>query len=305
MRLLVNANAVLTEAYAIATAPAPAQGEDQELPGEVARFLAHLRLLEDVPFQYLVPDSALLPPESIRFFYLDRNWTDAAVDGALAAGTFTSAERAALTARYAEIREAVDRAERNVWADRLGGGGHDGPAEVATGFLLRSRAVSGWPGLHVRAYREGEPEPMRMLRIERLAPAVLLALIDGIPDSVVLEEPRQGIQFGVDADPGGRFHANVRDPADGHFTGTTAPVPFRKDTPGLIDMTTLRERLIATGEVGAALDAAEYALQMLQLPYQQWFGEGGGGGGGAPVMSDFLHTIIAVGEMRTWLRTTP
>jgi hypothetical protein len=299
MKVLIDPGRILTDAYATATAPAPAQGEDQELPGDVARFLAHLRLLEDVPFQYLVPDSALLPPESIRFFYLDRNWSDAAVDGALAAGTFTSAERAALTARHAEIRAAVDRAERGVWADRLGSAGHDGPAEVATGFLLRSRAVSGWPGMHVRAYREGNAAPMRMLRIERLAPAVLFALIDGSPDSVVLEEPRQGIQFGVDADPGGRFHANVRDPADGSFTGTTAPVPFRRDSPGLIDMTTLRARLVATGEVGSALDAAEYALQMLQLPYQQWFGEGGG-----PVtMRDFLHTVIAVGEMRAWLRT--
>ena len=298
MRAFVNRGEVLQEGYAVATAPAPA--DESGLPPDVARFLADLRLLENVPFLYLVSDSDLLPPESIRFFYLDRNWTDAAVDGALAAGTFTTAERAALTARYAEIRAAVDRAERNVWADRLGTTGHDGPADVATGFLLRSRAVSGWPGLHVRAYRGGATTPMRMLRIERLAPAVLFALIDGVPDSVVLEEPRQGIQFGVDAVSGGRFHANVRNPATGTFTGTTARVPFRKDSPGLVDMTTLRERLVATGQVGTALDSAEYALQMLQLPYQQWFGEVVGP---QPTMGSFLNTVIAVGEMRSWVRT--
>jgi hypothetical protein len=64
----------------------------------------------------------------------------------------------------------------------------------------------------------------------------------------------------------------------------------------VIDMTTLRRRLIDTGQVGTSLDSAEYALQMLQLPYQQWFGDAPGG------MPDFLHTKIAVGEMRTWLR---
>ncbi len=33
------------------------------------------------------PDSALLPEESIRWFYLDRRWTDALVQGALSVGT--------------------------------------------------------------------------------------------------------------------------------------------------------------------------------------------------------------------------
>jgi len=296
MRIFLEAHLALDEAFTTATAPV-VPGEDSGLPAEVAGFLAHLRLLETVPFQYLVPDDDLLPPESIRFFYLDRNWTDAAVDGALAAGTFTSVERAMLATRYAEVRDAVDQAERNLWATRSGGPGHDGPAEVATGLLLRSRAVSGWPGLHVRAYRGDGEGPMRMLRIERLAPAVLFALIDGIPDRVVLEEPRQGIQFGVDAEDGGTFHVNVRDPATGGATGTTARVPFRAGSPGVIDVTRLRANLEGTGQVGdPPLDSAEYALQMLQLPYQQWFGD-------APAtMPDFLRPVIEVAEMRTWLR---
>lgn len=296
MKIFLEAELALDEAFTTATTPA-VPGEDSGLPAEVAGFLAHLRLLETVPFQYAVPDDDLLPPESIRFFYLDRNWTDAAVDGALAAGTFTSAERAMLATRYAEVRDAVDQAERNIWATRSGGPGHDGPAEVATGLLLRSRAVSGWPGLHVRAYRGDSEEPMRMLRIERLAPAVLLALVDGIPDRVVLEEPRQGIQFGVDALDDGTFAANVRDPAEGSATGDQAPVPFRAGSPGVIDMVRLRDRLLVEiGQAGGELDSAEYALQMLQLPYQQWFGD-------APAtMPDFLRPVIGVVEMRTWLR---
>ena len=85
-----------------------------------------------------------------------------------------------------------------------------------TGFLLRSRAVSGWPNLHVRAYSrdvvaddalttaaESDPSRMKVLRMERLAPAVLLVLFDGVPAVVHIEEPRQGIQFGVRLDPDG------------------------------------------------------------------------------------------------------
>ena len=48
------------------------------IPAEVIDWLARLRLLHGVPFAYLVPDADLLPPESVRFFYLDRDWTDAA-----------------------------------------------------------------------------------------------------------------------------------------------------------------------------------------------------------------------------------
>ena len=299
MRIVVPADLALATAYEVVVNP-PAV-EDSGLPEPVGDFLARLRLLEGVPFAYLVADDELLPPESIRFFYLDRNWTDASVDGAIGAGTVTTAERAMLQSQYAAVRDAIDRAERNIWATRAGSDGHDGPAEVGTGFLLRSRAVSGWPGVHVRAYRPGSDQPMRMLRIERLAPAVLLALIDGIPDRVVIEEPRQGIQFGVDDDGDGTFSATLRDPSDGSATGDPVSVPFRKSSPGVIDMAALRRKLVATNQVGTHLDAAEYALQMLQLPYQQWFGAADPDA----TFPRFLHTQIAVEEIQTWVVTEP
>ena len=56
-------------------------------------------MLQAVPFAYLAPDSALLPEESIRWFYLDRRWTDALVQGALSVGTANSDDRTHLTAR--------------------------------------------------------------------------------------------------------------------------------------------------------------------------------------------------------------
>jgi hypothetical protein len=273
---------------------------DHVVPGELRRFLAGLRLLHGVPFSYLVPDAELLPRESIRFFYVDRRWTDALVQGALSVGTITTADRAQLEAMYPHVRDDVDEAERVIRTphgeERLAGAGG-----TITGFLLRSRAVSGWPGLHVRAYRrdvieddalstvaESHPDRLKLLRIERLAPAVLLALIDGVPEVVHIEEPRRGIQFGArldDEDPPEQRRAKVKirdantgnpvPPKDDFTEGNSVDVPFRPGAPGVIDQRRLRQRLLAkpAANLGPAVEPHEYALQMLRFPFRQVFGD--------------------------------
>ena len=70
----------------IGRAQLPGGVQAAPLPDELERWLVGLRLLERVPFHYLVPDARMLPAESVRFFYLDRTWTDRLVDGAMAAG---------------------------------------------------------------------------------------------------------------------------------------------------------------------------------------------------------------------------
>ena len=45
---------------------------------------------------------------------------------------------------------------------------------------------------------ESDSDRLKVLRMERLAPAVLLVLFDGVPAVVHVEEPpRQGVQFGA------------------------------------------------------------------------------------------------------------
>jgi hypothetical protein len=242
-------------------------------PPAVVDWLARLRLLEGVPFAYVVADPRLLPLESMRFCFLDRNWVDAAVDGALTAGADTIRERAHLRARHVGIRAAVDAAERNVWAARA----HpdrpweDAAAEVVTGFLLRSRAVAGWPGLHVRASRAGAE--VRPLRVERLAPAVLLVLFDGLPDRVLVEEPRQGLQLGFDAPSPDRRSA----------PGPAGPVTvrFRPGAPGVVDLTALAADL---GLPATPPPSAGLALRLVQLPYRQVFE-------GPPTVASFVPSI--------------
>ncbi len=270
--------------------------DDDGMPDSVVDWLARLRLLCNVPFAYLVPDHRLLPRESIRFFYLNRNWTDAAVDGALSVGAVASKDRAQLQALHATLRAALDRWERRVWARDAQATPTEGPAEVVTGFLLRSRAVSGWPGLHVRASHDGHQ--LQLLRMERLAPAVLLVLLDGIPDRVVIEEPRSGVQFGVGPPSAGQPQAArsivVRDPGTGQPAGL-APlaVPFRADAPGVIHVAELVKRLKTTNLFGSDVGSGELALQLLQFPYRQGFGEAAPGG-----IGDVFHVTLSMAVVR-------
>ncbi len=283
---------------AIVTDHDPGDG-DHVVPGELRRFLARLRLLHGVPFSYLVPDADLLPIESIRFFYVDRAWTDALVQGVLSVGTISSADRAQLEAVYPHIRDDVDETERTIRTPR-GEERLQGAGGTVTGFVMRSRAVSGWPNLHVRAYSrdlleddvlttaaESDPSRMKVLRMERLAPAVLLVLFDGVPAVVHIEEPRQGIQFGVRMDteaPPAQRRAkvqvrdnqtgNVKPPKDQLTAANSVDVPFRRNAPGVINLAELRKRLAAKApNSGGTLEPHEYALQMLRFPYRQVFGD--------------------------------
>lgn len=297
----------------IAATKVPTEPEDKVdpngvVPPDIVRFLARLRLLEGVPFNYLVPDATMLPLESIRFFYVDRNWLDALVDGALSVGTVNSADREQLNGLHPVVRAEVDRAERMVRmkdADVPAVDAQGRPIGVAgpmTGFLLRSKLVSGWPAMHVRAYStdtrpddetipdmDTSTDRVRLLRMERLAPAVLLVLFDGVPAVVHLEEPRSGIQFGIRLDEAGSTATAalpIRDvlKPNNHFlheadgTDRTVGIPFRKGSPGVINMTELARRLVkenGTNVAGsnAVVDSAEFAMELLRFPFRQVFGD--------------------------------
>lgn len=268
------------------------------VPLDLRQWLAQLRLLEYLPFCYLVADSLLLPPESIRFFYVDRNWTDAFVQGALSAGAANSSDRAQLEQLHKQIRDEIDEEERLV---RVPGGEppQKGPAGPITGLLLRSRAVSGWPGMHVRAYRadvtpdneiipESDPNRIKCLRLERLAPAVLLALFDGVPAVVHLEEPRQGVQFGIRLSPTqtpNQFTSTViaRDVTTSNDVSPAVEVPvsFRRGSPGVLDLKRTALSLIGTAgtKMGSSLDGAQFALEMIRFPFRQVFGDPSEGAG--------------------------
>lgn len=242
------------------------------------------------------------------------------VDGALSVGKTTSREFAHHHAVFNTVRRALDDEERII-RQRLKSNTPTqlkGNAADMTGFLFRSQAVSGWTGLEVKAYRGGKATPnnaLRLLRMDRLGPDILLCLFDGIPDIVDIEEPREGIQFGVDINldnnsniqgteenPSG-FSLKLRHmegnsagyevgwkvddvPIDGISQPYTVSVPVREANPQVLHIDALRDAIeeslgqIKTAEgsnfsFDGTVSAAELSVQMLQFPYQQRF-EGAG-----------------------------
>jgi len=325
--------------YAKATASYTAT---HDVPESLRNFLGRLRLLYGVPFNYLVPDSRLLPVESIRFFYVDRNFTDRLVDGALSVGKSTTREFLHAQQMNDDIRRSVDAEERVLRSQLRTGERIESTIPEApelTGLLLRSRAVSGWPGLEVKAYRNttrdteaAAGDKLPLLRMDRLAPDVMLCLFEGVPTRVDIEEPREGIQFGV------RLHANgapdgnptpddtvpsgftvhlrfLKGPRAGEQMGTnpsvpiTVPVPVRASNRRVVHVAALRDALAvalrATGEVhanpGAALTSGELAVQLFQFPFRQRFEDSGDprGDGGTTWTSGsmYVNTKLRVHEI--------
>jgi len=168
----------------------------------VARWLARLLLLYPLPFNLLVPDARMLPVESLRFFYVDPNWTGALMDGALSIGLESSRQTF-----YQEVmRGMLQRAARDA-ADvyRSGLIGSDPPPTqshptLISGILLRSALVSGWPTLAVRPYLADGTTQLKTLRMDHVSPSVLLCLFSGVPERLELSEPQEAFRFGVDDD---------------------------------------------------------------------------------------------------------
>jgi hypothetical protein len=184
--------------------------------------------------------------------------------------------------------------------------------------------------MHVRAYSvepatrddeiipESDPRRLKVLRLERLAPAVLLVLFDGVPAVVHVEEPRQGVQFGVRLEATGSPNAfrawvpgrdattseDVEVPPDSGVK-VRVDVPFRPGSPGVVDVPRLVAKFVAKKDqlkVGDDLDAAELALQMVRFPYRQVFGDTSLGGPATPFDAVFRPQVgYAVTEIAaTW-----
>jgi hypothetical protein len=282
------------------------------VPAGARGWLAALRLLSGVAFQHLVPDTRLLPPESARFFYIDRAWTDALIQGALSVGVITDADRGVLEQIYPFIRADLDEAERTVRV--IGSDGPEtGSADVLTGLLLRSEAVRGWPGLHVHAYREAQvpdnaqddPSRLHVMRMELLATSVLLVILDGIPAVVHIDEPRHGVQFGVDENSTSAvgtwaYELTLRpNAATGDLSDGNAPpvaVPFRPNAPGVIDISSLQTTI-------GANSPSSLALQLIRLPYRQVFGPTPPPSP-LPTPSEMFATAfepsVTISEIRSW-----
>lgn len=185
-----------------------------DLPDELREYACELRLLNGVPVQYLLSSLSDLPEESLRFFFVDINWTDALIDGAFSIGRVCRQDgkndsqtlRAAQSGRYADVPR-IRQMHHNHKKKLLEGNrlSADEDFTVESGFVMRSSLVRRMKGLHLSGYaaggkdREEERQPLPILRMDTIADDVLLCLFRGQVSEIVLEEPKTGLAFGVSA----------------------------------------------------------------------------------------------------------
>ncbi|MEW1551706.1 hypothetical protein [Streptomyces tsukubensis] len=241
----------------------------------VVAWLARLRLLYPLPFNLLVPDERMLPPESLRFFHLDENWLTALTDGALSVAVQSTRDIHLHQVMDDTIRQTTRAAAQAIRAQRTGVAAPptattgDGPV---SGFLLRSALVSGWPNLAVRGTRS-DGSPLPLLRLDHLTPSLLLCLFDGVPDTVELSEPQEGFRFGVDDDrkiplrrptaTGGTLGEQLQ--GDDLLLGSLRPGGH-----GVLDVTAavtaIQTALTAANTPVAEFGPGDFALQMVKSP---------------------------------------
>jgi len=188
-------------------------------PQAVCRWLSRLILLYRVPFSYLVPDERMLPPDSLRFFYLDPGWIKCLLEGACTVGRSSTEEQRVdefLRNRFLDF--AVEGSSQvRQWPVAL----RDAPETAAgqataqkinwplTGFLMRSPLVEGWQGLEMRAWQSWsetrqEGKLLQPLRIDRLAHDIMLCIFNGRVVRIEVRQPPEGMHFG--AAPGGNAY---------------------------------------------------------------------------------------------------
>ena len=270
-----------------------------ESKSQTMRWLTRLRLLEPIPFQYLVPSEDMLPSETIRYFHIDRNWVDALIDGALSVTLTSTRERQWLLkemddgkTRYSSLMEDLDVAEnladeyRNYVTSKSNS--TTSTKQVGsklTGFLFRSSVVRDYPGLEIKGYDSGnsstpweDKNQVSIHRFARLSESIIMVIFNGCPTHIRFQEPAEGIRIGVDGDED-QYELKLKNP-DGTLLANGMKINVNKRSYGdksVIDILGLYNSLAAkieSNELSNSFDQQESALiatQMLQYPYQQDF----------------------------------
>ncbi|KAB5582943.1 hypothetical protein GE09DRAFT_947165 [Coniochaeta sp. 2T2.1] len=153
--------------------------DEQNMPSStewaaVLNWVLNKMCLYGVPAHYLVVDPTYLGDETLRFFHVDRNWTDALIDGALSLGN------------HIEGTDQVRQTIHKMISDYLY---PDPPVSPPPqyplyGFLMHSEAVTKFPDLKVTVNLQNvSDDKAPILRHENLdaTKGVMLCLLDHVP----------------------------------------------------------------------------------------------------------------------------
>lgn len=257
-------------------------GDTLRIPEDIGEWLGRVMLLYGVPFNYLVPDEAMLPPESIRFFYLDPGWLKCLLEGACSVG------------RSCTIDTVLDEHLRNNFLSLAAENAKEIRARKKgtlnwplTGFLLRSLIVEGWQGLEMKASgvdANGIPiDPLEPLRIDRLSPDIMICIFNGKVTGIEIKQPPEGLHFGASYAGNNAYQKiSLRKLYPAQEAGDQIPksdvtetdVPMRQDIERVIDIHRLagymKDKLnrveAIDGTKEGPFTSAEFGVQMVESP---------------------------------------
>lgn len=233
------------------------------LPEVVTLWLSRLKLLHNIPFSYLVPDEAMLPLESLRFFQLDQNWINYLIDGALSIGRTCSSQQAIDRSMFGQIHARANPAAPGMRRQRSMQRFASNPAQVHTGFLLRSQLVAGWPNVQINGYALADhaASELRALRLERIAPDCIICIFDGPVAQVAIHEPPEQLHCGIELIPA-PYSTTLR-----ALTGSEPGSQFLSDPKGGLPVAPIPMR--ADGQTLAVAQASDAILQKLNDDFAQ------------------------------------
>lgn len=186
------------------------------LPADTIQWLARLAKLQGVPFNNLVADERLLPNNAIRFFYIDQQWIDMLIDGAMSIGIHSGRDIWLQQAISVFIKQDVDKVVANTNTDVTIG--------TLSGMLIRSKLISDYPGIEIQGYKLEEDEeekiPIKAIRQERLSPNVLLMIFETVPNIIEIKEPAEGRTLGFSELTDNNKYLNLKDVEMDNATAT-------------------------------------------------------------------------------------
>lgn len=217
-----------------------------DLPDGIVAWLKGLLKLENIPLEWLVPDPAWLPPDSIRMFYVDPEWIEHVVEGVLAAGSIGTQDRKVADSLRKSVKQAV-----------LGDA-----KKVRAGLLLRSSTVRNYATMAIAG------SDAQVWARRKLSEDVLLVLFDGIPTQITFTEPPVGTRFKVEG-----VTATTAEPEATHVTwdgtsfkfGTKFDVPAADTEHGYLDIKEIDKRF--NGGKPEETSPAAFALRLQDLPF--------------------------------------
>jgi hypothetical protein len=225
-----------------------------DIPTAIANWFQDLQLLKNVPFNYLVPDARLLPPESLRFFWVDSYWVDCLQDGAFSVGRVTK-EDLRLDVQSRSLPESKTQSDKTI-----------------TGFLLNSEVVSGWPGLEIEGYVNpvtgtdfvGPENKLTILRRDLLSDNILLCFFDREVKTLDLALQGSSVNCGVDSIKKGTKITKGLRQLDGKQTTGNIEVPFRNQDLGVINIEEMTNRLKEGLKSTSQFTSAQFAATMIE-----------------------------------------